>query len=114
MEASMRVGAVNVFEDNVGAIKSAVNKHARRSIKHIDVKHRLIGNAYDAGKIRVVYQRTEDQYTSQAAGLAEIYKHARTVFHTVYCDSNVWVYCERCACFSWEWSVIIKLNGLEG
>ena len=28
MEPSMRVGAVNVFEDNEGAIKLATNKHA--------------------------------------------------------------------------------------
>ena len=35
MEPSMRVGAVNVFEDNEGTIKLATNKHARRTTKHI-------------------------------------------------------------------------------
>ena len=39
MEPSMRIGAVDVFEDNEGAIKLEVNKHASRRIKHIDVKH---------------------------------------------------------------------------
>ena len=34
MEPSMRVGAVNVFEDNEGAIKLATNKHASRRTKH--------------------------------------------------------------------------------
>ena len=38
MEPSMRAGAVNVFEDNEGAIKLATNKHASRRTKHIDVK----------------------------------------------------------------------------
>ena len=32
MKPSMRIGAVNVFEDNDGAIKLAVNKHASRSL----------------------------------------------------------------------------------
>ena len=36
MEPSMRVGAVNVLEDNEGAIKLATNKHASRRTKHID------------------------------------------------------------------------------
>ena len=35
MEPSMRVGAVNVFEDNEGAIELATNKHASRRTKHI-------------------------------------------------------------------------------
>ena len=45
MEPSMRVGAVNVFEDNEGAIKLATNKHASRRTKHIDVKHNLLRDA---------------------------------------------------------------------
>ena len=47
---SMRVGAVNVFEDKKGAIKLATNKHASRSTKHIDVKHHLVRDASDARK----------------------------------------------------------------
>ena len=35
MKPSMRVGAVNVFEDNEGTIKLATSKHARRTTKHI-------------------------------------------------------------------------------
>ena len=31
MEPSMRIGAVDVFEDNEGASKLAANKHASRS-----------------------------------------------------------------------------------
>ena len=39
MEPLMRVGAMNVFEDNEEwAIKLASNKHASRRAKHIDVK----------------------------------------------------------------------------
>ena len=43
MEPSMRIGAVNVSEDNAETIKLAVNKHASRRTKHIDVKHPLWG-----------------------------------------------------------------------
>ena len=48
VEPSMRVGAVNVFKDNEGAIKLAKNKHASRRTKHIDVKHHLVRDASDA------------------------------------------------------------------
>ena len=51
MEPSMRVGAVNVFEDNEGAIKLATNKHASGRTKHIDVKHHLVRDASDARKV---------------------------------------------------------------
>ena len=37
MEPSLRIGAVNVFEDNEGGIKLAVNEHASRNTKHFDV-----------------------------------------------------------------------------
>ena len=36
MDPSMMIGAVNMFEDNEGAIKLAVNKHGSRRTKHID------------------------------------------------------------------------------
>ena len=62
MEPSMRVVAVNVFEDNEGVIKLATNKHASRWTKYIDVKHRLVRDASDARKVRVAYVRSEDQH----------------------------------------------------
>ena len=55
MGPSMRVGAVNVFEDNEGAIKLATNKHPSRSTKHIDVKHHTVRDASDARKVRVAF-----------------------------------------------------------
>ena len=42
MGPSMKASAVNVFEDNEGAIKLVTNKHASRRTKHIDVKHHLV------------------------------------------------------------------------
>ena len=62
MEPSMRVGAVNVFEDNEGAIKLATNKQASRRTKHIDVKHHLVRDASDARKVRIAYVRSEGQH----------------------------------------------------
>ena len=56
----MRVSAVNVSEDNEGAVKLATNKHASRRTKHIDVKHHLARDASDARKFRVAYLRSED------------------------------------------------------
>ena len=50
MGPSMRVGAVNVFEDNEGAIKLATNKRASRRTKHIDVKYHPVRDASDAQK----------------------------------------------------------------
>ena len=58
MEPSMRFGAVNVFEDNEGAIKLATNKHASRRTKHIDVKHHRVRDAPGARKVRVAYVRS--------------------------------------------------------
>ena len=62
MEPSMRVGAVNVFENNERAIKLATNKHASHRSKHIVVKHHLVRDASDARKVRVAYVRSEDQH----------------------------------------------------
>ena len=62
MRTSMRVGAVNAFEDNEVTIKLATNKHASRRTKHIDMKHLLVRDASDARKIRVAYVRSEDQH----------------------------------------------------
>ena len=62
IEPSMRISAVDVCGDNKGTIKLAVNKHASRRTKHIDVKHHLVRDACDTGKVRVVYARTEDQH----------------------------------------------------
>ena len=62
MEPSMRVSTVNVFQDSEGVIKLAINKHASRRTKHIDVKHHLVRDASDARKVRVAYVRSEDQH----------------------------------------------------
>ena len=39
IEPSMRIGVVDVLDDNDGIIKLAVNKQVSRRTKHIDVKH---------------------------------------------------------------------------
>ena len=86
MEPSMRVGAVNVFEDNEGAIKLATNKHASRRTKHIDVKHHLVRDASDARKVRVAYVRSEDQHAdllTKPLDMQKFYKHAKFILKVV-------------------------------
>ena len=87
MEPPIRIGAVKVFEDNEGAIKLAVNKHASRRSKHIDVKHHLVRDAAcDAGKVKVVCVRTEDQHADLFTKPLErqtFHKHAKTVLNVV-------------------------------
>ena len=86
MEPSIKVGAVNVFEDNEGAIKLATNKHASRGTKHIDVKHHLVRDASDARKVRVTYVRSEDQHAdllTKPLDMQKFYKHAKFILNVV-------------------------------
>ncbi|CAM9659060.1 unnamed protein product [Ascophyllum nodosum] len=86
MEPSMRVGAVNVFGDNEGAIKLATNKHASRSTKQIDVKHHLVRDASDARMVRVAYVRSEDQHAdflTKPLDMQKFYKHAKFILTVV-------------------------------
>ena len=86
MEPSMRVGAVNVFEDNEGAIKLTTNKHASRRTKHINVKHHLVRDASDARKVRVAYVKSEDQHAdllTKPLDMQKFYKHAKFILNVV-------------------------------
>ena len=86
MEPSMRVGAVNVFEGNEGAIKLATNKHASRRTTHIDVKHHLVRDASDARKVRVAYVRSGDQHAdllTKPLDMQTFYKHAKLILNVV-------------------------------
>ena len=62
MEPSLRIGEDNVFDDSEGVIKLSVNRHASRRTKPTDVKHQLVKDVCNAGKIGVVHVRTEDQH----------------------------------------------------
>ena len=98
MEPSMGIGAIHVFEDNEGAIRLEVNKHASRSTKHIDLKHNLMRDVCDAGKVRVVYVRTEGRHAdlfTKPRVIQKLQKHVKTVFNVVCYESNVGVHCER-------------------
>ena len=86
MEPSMRVGAVNVFDDNEGAIKLAINKDASRRTKRIDVKHHLVRDASNARKVRVAYVRSEDQHAdllTKPLVVEKFYKHAKFILNVV-------------------------------
>ena len=92
MKPSMRIGAVNVFEDNEGAMKLAINRHASRRTKHIDARHNLGRGACDAGKIRVVYVRTEDWHANlftMPLDIQTFHKHAKTNPNVVWYEPNV-------------------------
>lgn len=49
------------MEDNHGAMKLANNKHSSRMIRHMDVKLRIVRDVVEAGLVRIVYVRNEDQ-----------------------------------------------------
>ena len=86
MEPSMGVGAVNVLEDNEGAIKLATNKHASRRTKHIDVKYHQARDASDARKVRVTYVRSGDQHadlSTKPPDMQKFYKHAKFILNVV-------------------------------
>ena len=86
MEPSIKVGAVNVFEDNEGAIKLATNKHASRRTEDIDVKHHLVRGASDAQKVRVAYVRSEDQHAdllTKSLDMQKFCKHAKFILNVV-------------------------------
>ena len=86
MEPSIKVGAVNVFEDNKGAIKLATNKHASRRTEHIDLKHHLVRDASDPRKVKVVYVRSEDQHVdllTKPLDMKKFYKDAKFILNIV-------------------------------
>ena len=86
MEPSIKVGAVNEFEDNEGGVKLATNKDAGRRTKHIDVKRYLVRDASDARKVRVAYVRSEDQHEdllTKPLDMQKFYKHAKFVLNVV-------------------------------
>ena len=86
MEPSMTVGAVNMFEDDEGAIKLATNKYASRRTKHNDVKHYLVRDASDARKVRIAYVRSEDQHAglpTKPLDMQTFYKHANFILNVV-------------------------------
>ena len=85
MKPSVRIGAVDVFEDNEGAIEPVVNTYTSLSTKYIDVKH-LVRGTCDAGNVRVVYVRTEDQHAdlfTKPLDIQKFYKHANTALNVV-------------------------------
>ena len=86
MEPSMRVGVMNVFEDNEGGIKLVANKHASRRTRHIDVKHQLVRDASDTRKVTVAYVRSDDQHAdllTKPLNMQRFYKHAKYILNEV-------------------------------
>ena len=57
---SLDSNPVDIVEDNQGAIKMANKSHSYRRTRHIDIKHHLIRDAVDEGKVRVIYVKIED------------------------------------------------------
>ena len=52
---------VDIVEDRQGAIKTANNMRSSKQTRHIDIKHHLICDDVDEGKVCVTYVKTEDQ-----------------------------------------------------
>ena len=82
----MKVDVVNVFEDNAGAVKLAMNQHAscKTINKDTAVEHHLVRDASAARKVRTVYVRTEDQHVdlfTKPLFMVKFYWHAKTVLN---------------------------------
>ena len=80
IERLMRIGAADMFEHKEEAIQLAVNTYASRKTKRIDAKHHLVRDGCDAGKVRVVYVKTEDQHAdlfAKSLDMQAFYKYAR-------------------------------------
>ena len=91
MEPTMRIGAVNVFEHNEGAIKLAVNKHASRRTKHIDVKYHLVRDAGDTGKAKVVAVVVDDSHIQRTVLAAEETTATQQLSRRpIKCQSRLW------------------------
>ena len=86
MEPSMGICGGNVFENNEGAIKLAVNEHYSCKTEHIVVEHHVMIDSCDARKVRVVYVRTKDQHEdlfTKPLDVQKFYKQANTVLGVV-------------------------------
>ena len=82
----VRIDALNVFENNEGTVKLALNKNASRRTKHIDVKHHLVRDACDAGKVTLVYIRTDDQHMAlflELLGRQKFYNQTKAILNVV-------------------------------
>ena len=53
---------VGIVEDNQGAMKMANNRCSSKRTRHVDIKHHLIHDTADEGKVRVTYVKTKDQH----------------------------------------------------
>ena len=52
---------VDFVENRQGGINMANTRHSNKRTSHIHIKHHLIRDAEDEGKVRVTYVNTEDQ-----------------------------------------------------
>ena len=59
---ALEINPVDIVEDNQGTVKIANNKHSSRRTRHIDIKHHLIRDTVNNGKVKVVYVKVEDQH----------------------------------------------------
>ena len=57
------------------------------------MRHDLVRDACDTGKVRVVCVRKQTYSLSKPLDIQKFYKHAKTVFNAVWCDLNGGVYC---------------------
>ena len=79
MVPSLKHYPITIREDNEGAIKLANNKHASRRTRHIDVKHHIVRDAIEKGKVRVIYIETQEQHAdilTKPLDLKTFVKHA--------------------------------------
>ena len=74
-----------IREDNEGTIKMAANRFSSRRTRHVDVKHHIVRDAVESGRVRIHYVKSGEQHTdvlTKALDINTFKTHARVLLNT--------------------------------
>ena len=72
--------AIELYEDNEGAIKMAKNRFSSRRTRHVDIKHHIVRDAIEGGVVHIEYVRSGEQHAdilTKSVDAKTFDKHAR-------------------------------------
>ena len=74
-----------IREDNEGTIKMANNRCSSRRTRHVDVKHHIVRDAVESGRVRTHYVESGEQHAdvlTKALDINTFKTHARVLLNT--------------------------------